>query len=152
MSLKPTTDIAVQAEQSAALLGHRTGPLIRLVNRAASPSAASTANRRRADRVSPADTQFSDSGRLRPGHSMRVIDISERGILIESPIRLPIGGRVEICLTEANTDARLVLSGIARRCEVKKLSPLTYTGALEFDEGIELQVLQPYVESSTRTA
>ena len=79
---------------------------------------------------------------------MRVLDIGSRGVLIEAPTRLHIGMRVELTLfaTEANT--RLDLMGVVRRCHVASLSPIAYRGALEFNQAIEVQALQPFLSTA----
>jgi len=139
--------------ESLATLGLRTGTRIRILGSAPGPSAASLAEeRRRGGRRSPTDTQWADAARLRTGHDVRVVDISTRGVLITAPISLHVGARLEICLTEADTNERLVLSGIARRCQVAGLNPMTFTGAVEFDQEIELRALQPFMASEARSA
>jgi len=138
--------IVQRSERSVQTLGSRTGTRIRLLGRSAPPPpAASRGDRRRADRLAPDDTQWADSGRLRTGHEVRVVDISTRGMLIHSPVRLPVGARIEVCLTESGTSAQLVVAGVARRCHVATLDPVTYTGALEFEAEIELKALQPFL-------
>ncbi|HQZ40032.1 MAG TPA: PilZ domain-containing protein [Vicinamibacterales bacterium] len=130
-------------------LGHRTGTRIHIFGRApAPPPAASPGDRRRADRLPPAETPWADVARLRTGHEVRVLDISTTGVLVVLSVRLQIGGRIEVSLTEADTDNRLVVTGVARRCHVASLNPMTYVGALEFERELDPAMLQPFVASS----
>lgn len=102
-------------------------------------------NRRRSLRVPPDQTQWGDGARLRGGLDVRVIDIGERGVLIETSARLHIGVRVEVALFGADSNYRLDLAGTVRRCHVARLAPMTFRGALEFDSAIALQDLGPFL-------
>ncbi|MEZ5285918.1 MAG: PilZ domain-containing protein [Vicinamibacterales bacterium] len=130
---------------AAVVLGRRTGTRIRLLARPEAPAPTSApANRRKAERVPTAETPWADTGRLRTGHEVRVVDISTCGVHFAAPVRLHVGSRVEVCLTELDTDARLVLGGVVSRCQVASLDPVTYAGALEFDREIDAGLLQPF--------
>jgi hypothetical protein len=144
----------LKQHRTGTVLGHRTGTRIRIVGRAAAPPplpTASRGDRRRAERVPAAETPWGDAARLRTGHDVRVLDISTNGALILLPVRLQVGGRVEVSLTEADTDNRLVVTGVAQRCHVANLNPLTYVGALEFEHELDPAMLQPFV-ATPRTA
>lgn len=109
-------------------------------------------NRRRSQRVAPDQTQWGEAARLRGGVDVRVIDIGERGVLIETTARLHIGVRVEVALFGADSSYRLDLPGTVRRCHVARLEPMTYRGALEFDSEIALQDLGPFVMQEVLSA
>jgi hypothetical protein len=42
--------------------------------------------------------------------------------------------------------------GVVRRCHVSNLSPLTYRGALEFSQAIEVHTLQPFLSPAALSA
>lgn len=83
--------------------------------------------------------------RLPTGHDVRVMDISTTGVMIESPVRMHVGGRVVLSLASGNSETRLSVSGVVRRCQIVTLDPLTYGGALEFDKPIDAALLRPFV-------
>jgi hypothetical protein len=83
---------------------------------------------------------------------VQVVDIAARGVLIEVPTRLHIGTRVELALFTSETGTRLDMVGTVRRCHISNLSPLTYRGALEFHEPIELQSLEPFLKAEVLSA
>jgi PilZ domain len=72
---------------------------------------------------------------LRPGREVRLINISEGGALIESPTRLNPKAAAKLQLFGA---VRLRVSGRVQRCRVSSLAPLTYEGAIVFDERIAI--------------
>jgi hypothetical protein len=137
-------------------LGRRTGSRIRLLHGSTSSTASApapnTTERRRAERLAPDQTRWAEAARLRPGFDVRVIDIGPRGVLIEAPARLHIGLRVELALFASDAPTRLDLMGIVRRCHVSSLNPLTYRGALEFSQPIEVRALEPFLASAALTA
>jgi hypothetical protein len=137
-------------------LGRRTGSRIRLLHGSTSSTAAvaprNTSERRRDVRLTPDQTRWAEAARLRPGFEVRVVDIGVRGVLIEAPTRLHIGSRVELTLLASDTPTRLEIMGIVRRCHVSSLSPLTYRGALEFHEPLEVQTLQPFLATAALSA
>ena len=148
--------LGIDGSRVSLTLGRRTGTRIRILHGSTSSTAAlapkPTAERRREARLPPEQTRFSDAAKLRPGFDVRVLDIGSRGVLIEAPTRLYIGVRVELTLfaTEANT--RLELMGVVRRCHVASLSPIVYRGALEFNQAIEVQALQPFLTTEALSA
>jgi hypothetical protein len=137
-------------------MGRGTASRIRLLH----ASTSSTANvapkndseRRRDARVAPGETRWSETARLRPGFDVRVVDIGPNGVLIEAPTRLHIGVRVELALFAADSTVRLDLVGTVRRCHVSGLNPITYRGALEFTQPIEIASLQPFLTSEALSA
>ncbi len=152
-NIAATIALGLNAERPSRTLGLGAGSRIRIIGGARGPVApAEPDNRRRSSRVSPDQTRWADGARLRGGLDVRVIDIGERGILIESPTRLHIGTRVEVCLFSADLHTRLELSGTVRRCHVARLDPLTYRGALEFDDPIAVQSLEPFVTEQPLSA
>jgi len=75
--------------------------------------------------------------RLRPGHDLEVIDLSSGGALVEAPIRLLPGSRVEIVL--AAPDWHWKVLAYVVRCEVWDLSGhgARYRAGLRFGERME---------------
>lgn len=148
--------LGVDPSRLAQPLGARIGSRIRLLHASTSATAAyaakSTEERRREVRLSPDQTRWSDAARLRPGVDVRVVDIGSRGVLVEAPARLHIGTRVELALFTNDNAVRLDLLGTVRRCHVSNLSPLTYRGALEFSQPIELDQLQPFLADQALSA
>lgn len=75
-------------------------------------------------------------GRIRPGHPVRVVNVSSRGLLIETSRRLLPGTIVDVHLERREcrhlTRARVV------RCQVGVVAPdgLIFRGALECDQPI----------------
>lgn len=148
--------LGIDESRFALALGHRTGSRIRILHGSTSSTAAAaprrTTERRRAERLTPDQTAWAESARLRPGLDVRVVDIGVRGVLIEVTTRLHVGTRVELTLFAAETGMRLDLMGMVRRCHVSSLSPLTYRGALEFSQPIEVQTLQPFLTAAALSA
>jgi len=148
--------LGVDETRMALTLGRRTGSRIRILHASTSSTATvaprPTTERRRDDRLSPDQTRWAEAARLRPGFDVRVVDIGTRGVLIEAPTRLHIGTRVELTLFAADTPTRLELMGMVRRCHVSSLNPITYRGALEFSQPIEVQVLQPFLSAAALSA
>lgn len=137
------------AEGKGWALGRRSGSRIRLLHGSTSSTTPAPLRppdeRRGAERLPPDQTKWADNARLRPGLDVRIVDIGPRGVLIESPVRLQVGARVELALFESDGPRRLDLTGVVRRCNVSSLSPLTYRGGLEFDRAIELTAIQPFL-------
>ena len=137
-------------------LGRRTGSRIRLLHSSTSATASyaprTTEERRREARLSPDQTRVAESARLRPGFDIRIVDISARGVLIEAATRLHIGSRVELALFTSDTSMKLDMVATVRRCQISNLSPLTYRGALEFNQAIEERLLGPFLESEALSA
>lgn len=91
--------------------------------------------RRRAARVSPDASPWKAEAVLRPGLQVRLINVGPLGALVESPARLRPGRRAELQLLAAASDLRHTVSGRIERCQVIRLSPLCFRGAIEFDPG-----------------
>lgn len=135
-----------QTGQSTVVIASRTTSQIRLVGRVAGPDVAQfPGERRRSARVPAEQTPWGEMARLPTGHDVRVVDISTTGVMIESPVRMHVGGRVVLSLAATGADTRLALSGVVRRCQIVSLGPLTYAGALEFDQPIDAALLRPFV-------
>jgi hypothetical protein len=101
------------------------------------PAIMPVVERRAAPRSDKADLPDDLCGRVRPGHAIRVIDLSLRGALVESSRRLLPGSRVEVllecCEFRHVTRARVV------RCYVGVLLPhaVRFRAAIEFDRDLE---------------
>ncbi|MDO8677527.1 MAG: hypothetical protein Q7R30_03055 [Acidobacteriota bacterium] len=99
-------------------------------------SVASAAERRRDHRIEPADTSWRPDAVLRPGQSVRLLNICRCGALVESSARLRPGARTELQL--AGLSARHAIRGRLERCHVATLDPLRYRGVIVFDESVDL--------------
>lgn len=149
--------LGVDDNRLALALGLRTGSRIRILHGSTSSTAAPaprpTSDRRRSERLTPDQTRWAEAARLRPGFDVKVLDIGPRGVLIEAPTRLHIGSHAELTLFATDAATRLDLLGTVRRCQVSSLNPITYRGALEFQQPIDVQaLLQPFLESSALSA
>jgi hypothetical protein len=148
--------LGIDGSRPSLTLGRRTGTRIRILHGGTStttaPPAKPTADRRRDQRLTPDQTRWAEAAKLRPGVDVRVLDIGSRGVLIEAPSRLHVGVRVEITLYATDANTRLDLMGVVRRCHVSSLSPITYQGALEFNEAIEVKALQPFLNTAALSA
>lgn len=146
--------LGLNPDKPSATLGRRAGSRIRLLHTSSgnAPAPRPAEERRQEPRLSPDQVSLSDTARLKPGTDVRVVDIGPRGVLIEAPVRLHVGIRVELVLTVNETQCRLHAAGFVRRCHVASLNPLVYRGALEFDIELDLQALQPFVTAAARTA
>jgi hypothetical protein len=100
------------------------------------PVAPPAENRRRALRRLPRETTWSELAVLRPGTPVRLVDVSQSGVLLESATRLPVDVRTELQLTACDTRERTLVVGRIRRCSVAALNPLRFKAAMEFDEAI----------------
>jgi hypothetical protein len=94
--------------------------------------------RRRMPRLAPESTGWRELAVLRPGVSVRVVNIGPLGALLESHRRLRPGLKAELQLTATHNERRLIVCGRLGRCHVSGLEPLRYRGAVEFDRIIEL--------------
>jgi hypothetical protein len=150
------TLLGIDPSRTSLTLGRRTGTRIRILHGSTSSTAAQapkpTSERRREPRLTPDQTRWAEAARLRPGVDVRVLDIGSRGVLIEAAQRLHIGVRVELTLFATDANTRLELMGVVRRCHVSSLSPITYRGALEFNQAIEVQALQPFLSTAALSA
>jgi hypothetical protein len=73
------------------------------------------------------------SARVRPGHSVSVVDVSAGGALVEGEYRLMPGAVVELHLETGRE--RASIRGRVLRCAVARLRPssVCYRGAIGFD-------------------
>ena len=99
-------------------------------------SVATDAERRRDHRIEPAQTAWQPDAVLRPGQSVRLLNICRCGALVESGTRLRPGARTELQL--AGLNARHAIRGRLERCYVAVLDPLRYRGVIVFDESVDL--------------
>lgn len=148
--------LGIDGSRPSLTLGRRTGTRIRILHGATSSTAAAapkpTGERRREPRLTPDQTQWAEAAKIRPGVDVRVLDIGSRGVLLEATSRLHVGLKVELTLFATDANTRLDLMGIVRRCHVSSLSPITYQGALEFSQAIELKQLQPFLATAALSA
>jgi hypothetical protein len=93
----------------------------------------SSFDRRGARRLDAFDQHRIVSACVRPGHRVRLIDVSSGGALIETNHRLLPGASVELQV-ETGT-ARTSVRGQVLRCAVVRLRPtwVCYRGAIAFD-------------------
>lgn len=94
-------------------------------------------DRRRDHRITPATTSWRAEAVLRPGQSVRLLNISRCGALVESTSRLRPGARTELQL--AGLTGRRTIRGRLERCHVAALDPLCYHGVIVFDESEDLE-------------
>ena len=89
--------------------------------------------RRRYSRVPADQWEGGLSGRIRPGHQVRILQLSPAGVLVETDRRLPPGAVVEWSV-ETNA-GRHVTRALVVRCYVCAVGPntLVFRGALEFE-------------------
>jgi hypothetical protein len=92
------------------------------------------ADRRQADRVRPEDTPWRRVALLRPGRIVMLVNVSRGGALVESGLRLNPGMRTELQLSG---EPRRNIRGRIERCRVTALEPLTYEGAIVFEEALD---------------
>ena len=98
-----------------------------------------TPERRAFPRVSTADWTGMSTGRLRPGRSARIVDVSPGGVLLETECRLFPGMRVELQLGSPTAPYRVKATVL--RCHVATLTSgrVQYHGALAFADLLALQ-------------
>ena len=92
--------------------------------------------RRRERRLAAGGPRYDAGAVLRPGQAVVLINISSRGALVESGSRLRPGARTELHLCGGGTRARV--AGRVERCQVVRLDPVRYHGAIVFDEGVDI--------------
>lgn len=63
-----------------------------------------------------------------------LVNVSRGGVLVESGLRLNPGTRTELQLSG---EARRNIRGRIERCRVTALDPLTYEGAIVFEEVLD---------------
>jgi hypothetical protein len=89
--------------------------------------------RRGSTRVAPDAASWEATALLRPGREVRLINISEGGALVQSHTRINPKAAAELQLFGA---VRLHVTGRIQRCRVSSLTPLSYEGAIVFDEAL----------------
>lgn len=146
--------LGLNPDKPSTTLGRRAGSRIRLLHASSgnAPAPRPAEDRRQTLRVAPDKTALAEMARMRPGTDVRVVDIGPRGVLIESPVRLHIGLPVELVFTVQDTQARLQMAGLVRRCQVACLNPLVYRGALEFERELAMDLLRPFISAEVRSA
>jgi hypothetical protein len=94
--------------------------------------------RRAWPRISTVDHLAMANGRLRPGRTAKIVDLSSGGALIETDCRLFPGARVELLLGEPVLLCRV--NGRILRCHVALLDRgrIRYRGAVAFEERLIL--------------
>jgi len=96
-------------------------------------------DRRRWARKRPDECPGLIEAKLRSGSEVRVIDISNGGVLIETASRILPGARVELFLM--TTGRRWLLKGRIVRCRVAAIVPesgVRYRAALAFNEPVAI--------------
>jgi hypothetical protein len=89
--------------------------------------------RRRGRRLHARDEHGIISARVRPGHDVRVIDVSAGGALVETTHRLLPGAAIDLHL--ATSESNVAVRGRVLRCAVARLHPtmVAYRGAIGFE-------------------
>lgn len=90
-------------------------------------------DRRRGRRAQPTVAGWRAEAVLRPGLPVHVVDIGPYGALIECATRLRPGRAAELQLVSAITEHKRVVAGRVERCQVIRLQPLGFRGAIAFD-------------------
>lgn len=146
--------LGLNPDKPSATLGRRAGSRIRLLHASSgnAPAPRPAEDRRRSPRVTPDLTGIAEVARMRPGMDVRVVDIGPKGVLIESPVRLHIGLPVELVFVVMDTQMRLQMACLVRRCQVAGLDPIVYRGALEFERELPMEALQPFIAAEVRSA
>ena len=91
--------------------------------------------RRCAPRLQPEYTPWRELAILRPGQDVHVVNLSSGGALVESGSRMAPGTRTELQLFGV---PKRSLRGRIDRCQVTRLEPVCYQGAIVFDEWLEI--------------
>ena len=93
--------------------------------------------RRTAARVAPCGMEGVVSARLRSGHDAHLIDLSDRGALIECDHRLAPGARVTLQIflsgRRFDVEGRIVRAEVIALCA----TAIRYRGAIRFDREVE---------------
>ena len=92
--------------------------------------------RRREPRLAGVDLPDGLTGRIRPGHQVRVVDISRSGILIDSARRLLPGTQVDVQL-DAGLQRHACRARVVR-CGISELGPqvVIYRAGLAFEREV----------------
>jgi hypothetical protein len=89
--------------------------------------------RRRATRSRPDAAGWRIDAVLRPGLLVRLVNIGPYGALIETSTRLRPGRIAELQLVNVATDRKHAVAGRIERCQVIRLQPLGFAGAIAFE-------------------
>ena len=92
--------------------------------------------RRGERRVAGGGPRFGAGAVLRPGPAVILVNISSRGALVESGGRLRPGAQTELHLCGHSARARV--QGHVERCQLVRLDPVRYHGAIVFDARIDI--------------
>lgn len=90
---------------------------------------------RRAGHRHPGSSLQLTHATLRPGYAIRIVDISEHGLLVETTRPLRPGTRVHLRLVSEHWNVNV--AAIVLRCGVSIVHPnegVTYRGALKFEK------------------
>jgi hypothetical protein len=100
-----------------------------------------TADQRRARRLYGQELPEDLGGRIRPGHQVRVIDLSACGLLVETSRRLLPGTTVELAVEHKS--GRHVTRALVVRCYVSMVlaDTVTFRGALAMEQPIAALVI-----------
>ena len=125
--------------EAGATMGQRPSARIRIIGQSGGPQPPPRpdTDRRSTPRFTPGETGWSGEAVIRPGTSVRIIDIARTGALIESPVRLYIDARMDLHL-RAGDQTRLVASGRVTRCAVASLSPMRFHAGIAFDSEVDV--------------
>jgi PilZ domain len=96
-------------------------------------------DRRRWPRKKPSECPWLIEARLRSGTEVRVVDISNGGVLVETASQIVPGAPVEIFLVAA--DQRWLVKGRIVRCRVSAIVPergVRYRAAVAFNEPVSI--------------
>lgn len=135
------TLLGLRDDETGATLGQRPSGRFRMIGQSGGPPPVPppAADRRRAERLTPKEAGWSGEAMIRPGTTVRVIDIARSGALIESPVRLYIDARMDLHL-RADDRTRLVASGRVTRCAVAGLSPMRFQAGIAFDADVDVTI------------
>jgi hypothetical protein len=99
-------------------------------------SSAADAERRSAGRCAYADGHLPPAARIRPGTPVIVVNLSERGVLVEAGLRCKPGARCEVAI--ALDEGETVVRARVVRCFVARLTAATvrYRTALAFERPV----------------
>ena len=95
--------------------------------------------RRRWPRKKPSECPGPIEARLRSGTEVRIVDISNGGVLVETASQILPGAPVEIFLVAA--DQRWLVKGRIVRCQVSAIMPergVRYRAAMAFNEPVSI--------------
>lgn len=98
--------------------------------------ATAISERRHGRRWPGGGSRFAADAVLRPGQAVRLINLSCQGALIDSGAPLRPGARTELMLL--GPDLRVRVPGHVARCQIVRLDPVRYQGAIVFEASVEI--------------